>query len=88
MINVILSCDLGDGTPLEATATLPHVPRIGDELSFWLDRPSGHGWEEHATVIAVVWSTFEPERVDVAVEFSGYDEELVRDAMATPWRTP
>lgn len=38
MIEVLLSLDPRDGNdPLEASVTLPHVPRVGDELEV-LDR--------------------------------------------------
>lgn len=98
MIDVILVADPRNGNdPIEASTSLPALPRKGDEITVW--DPDGHSWmpsgtEAFLTVEGVIFSTFEPERIVVLVRIDSYDlEELervmrgVRDG-AGPSRVP
>jgi hypothetical protein len=76
MIKVLLSADPHDGNDaIERAVELPIVPRVGDMIACWDSESPFGATEAFLTVEAVVLSTFERERIVVAVRLDGYDSE-------------
>ena len=78
MVEVLLSLDPQDGNdPLEAAITLAEVPRKGEEIEVWIDEGVNRSRPEFLEVEHIVWCSYWPERIVVAVRSPTYDRDEV-----------
>jgi hypothetical protein len=84
LTEVLLRIDPRDGNdPIEADVKLPMVPRKGDIIDVWIQESDPRQYasgnrSEYLTVKDVVLCTWAPERIEVWVEYEGYNLADVR----------
>ena len=93
MFEVLLRADPRDGNdPIEAEATLPMVPRKGDQIEVWDPQTGGLGRDREGRlyhngspqwldVENVVLCAYAPERVEVWVRLDSYDRDELERVM-------